>query len=140
MNGDSSPDEREVVRQTASNNKSINNKSIKDTKSGEQSPPTSAIPYKEIIDFLNAGTGKKFKPTSKSSQRHINARWKEGYRFDDFKQVINNMTSKWLNDPKMCDYLRPETLFGNKFEGYLNSTASFLNKQNDESYPYKALN
>ena len=39
---------------------------------------------------------------------------------DDFKKVIDVKSLEWNKDPKMCKYLRPETLFGNKFEGYLN--------------------
>ena len=34
--------------------------------------------------------------------------------------VIDNKTKEWLNNKEMCQYLRPETLFGTKFESYLN--------------------
>lgn len=34
--------------------------------------------------------------------------------------VIDNMCDRWLGDAKMADYLRPDTLFRPKFEGYLN--------------------
>ena len=78
------------------------------------------IPYGEIIDYLNEKTGKKYKATSKETQRHIKARINEGFTLDDFKRVIDIKCDKWKSDPKMQDYLRPETLFGNKFEGYLN--------------------
>ena len=48
------------------------------------------------------------------------ARLKENYTLQQFKTVIDIKSLKWLNDPKMVDYLRPETLFGSKFESYLN--------------------
>ncbi|MDK6296534.1 conserved phage C-terminal domain-containing protein [Staphylococcus caprae] len=79
-----------------------------------------AYPYKEVINYLNQQTGKQFRSTTKKNQSLIKARVNEGFTLDDFKKVINNMTSQWLNDNKMSKYLRPETLFGTKFEGYLN--------------------
>ena len=79
-------------------------------------------PYKEIIEYLNLKTNKHYKYNTKKTQTLIKARINEGFTLDDFKIVIDNQTIRWLKDKKMCDYLRPETLFGNKFEGYLNNT------------------
>lgn len=87
----------------------------------EQSP-TAQIPYAEIIDYLNQKTGKNFKSTSKATQRHIKARFSDGFTLDDFKRVIDIKSAQWLKDKKMSAYLRPDTLFGTKFEGYLNET------------------
>lgn len=78
------------------------------------------LPFAEVVDYLNAQTGKKFKPTSKKTRGLIAARFNEGFSLDDFKAVIDTKVAKWGNDPKMADFLRPETLFGTKFEGYLN--------------------
>lgn len=78
--------------------------------------------YSRILSRLNEKTGKNFKASSKSTQRLINLRTKEGFTENDFFTVVNNQCAKWLSDPKMCDYLRPETLFGTKFESYLNNT------------------
>ena len=87
----------------------------------EQSP-TTPIPYNEIIDYLNQKTGKNFKSSSKATQRHIKARFTDGFTLNDFKQVIDTKSAQWLKDKKMSAYLRPDTLFGTKFEGYLNET------------------
>lgn len=78
------------------------------------------IPFREIIKYLNKKTGKTFKWTTKATKSHIQARWNEGYKLEDFKQVIDCKCSKWLPNPEMVDFLRPQTLFGPKFEGYLN--------------------
>lgn len=75
----------------------------------------------EIIDHLNLRTRKSYKTSSRKTSALIKARMNEGFTVDDFKRVIDNQTVKWLNDPKMCEYLRPETLFGTKFESYLNA-------------------
>ncbi|KOR12029.1 replication protein [Staphylococcus carnosus] len=82
------------------------------------------VPYQQVVDYLNEKTGKQYKHTTKKTQSLIKARTKEGFSLDDFKQVIDNMSSQWMNDSKMNQYLRPETLFGTKFEGYLNQQQS----------------
>ena len=79
------------------------------------------LPVKEIIEYLNAKSGKKFSHTSRATKRHIAARWKEGFGIEEFKRVIEYQCAKWTGDPKMEEYLRPETLFGTKFESYLNA-------------------
>ena len=85
---------------------------------------TAPIPYEEIVQYLNQKTGKNFKSTSKATQRHIKARFTDGFVLDDFKQVIDDKCGDWLRDRKMKEYLRPETLFGTKFESYLNSKST----------------
>ena len=47
----------------------------------------------------------------------------EGFTVEDFKTVIHKKAKQWMDDPKMIKFLRPETLFGSKFEGYLNEKA-----------------
>ena len=73
-----------------------------------------------ILAYLNSKTGKKFKSNNSSTISLINARMKEGFSISDFKIVIDKKTTEWLNDTKYNLHLRPSTLFGNKFEGYLN--------------------
>lgn len=77
------------------------------------------IPYSDIIKYLNEATSKSFKVTQKWKDL-IKARWNEGQRLDDFKKVIDVKTKQWLNNQEMNKYLRPATLFGNKFDDYLN--------------------
>lgn len=77
--------------------------------------------YISIVDYLNQKAGTKYKASSKKTQTCIHARLEEGFTFDDFKTVIDKKCADWLNDAKMAQYLRPETLFGTKFEAYLNA-------------------
>ena len=79
-----------------------------------------AIPYKEIIDYLNKKTGSAYRASSKATQEHIRARYREGYTLEDFKTVILKKSEEWAGT-EMQQYLRPETLFGTKFESYLNA-------------------
>src|SRR5699024_10788982 len=78
------------------------------------------IDYKEIDSYLNKKTNKNFRSTTKKTQTLIKARINQGFTEDDFKKVIDNKVSEWKSDKEMNKYLRPETLFGTKFEGYLN--------------------
>ncbi|CRK80339.1 conserved phage C-terminal domain-containing protein [Neobacillus massiliamazoniensis] len=78
------------------------------------------IPFSEIVSYLNEKANTNYKYSSKKTKDLIKARWNDGFIFDDFKTVIDKKVSEWLRDKEMCKYLRPETLFGNKFEGYLN--------------------
>lgn len=74
----------------------------------------------EIVRYLNEKLGTRYRSNSKDTKKHINARLKEGYTVDDFKRVIDNKVAEWQGT-KMEEYLRPMTLFGTKFESYLNS-------------------
>lgn len=82
------------------------------------------IPYQEIISYLNEKAKTNYRASGKKTQSLIKARWKEGFKLDDFKTVIDKKTNQWLHDAKMVEYLRPETLFGTKFESYLNQPDS----------------
>jgi uncharacterized phage protein (TIGR02220 family) len=78
------------------------------------------IPFPEIIACLNEKAKTNYKPSSSKTKDLIKARWNDGFTLDDFKAVIDKKSEEWLNDGEMCKYLRPETLFGTKFESYLN--------------------
>ena len=78
------------------------------------------IPYSQIVDYLNDKIGTAYRAASQKTKSLIRARFAEGFTLDDFKFVIDTMSTEWSHDPKMSVYLRPETLFGTKFESYLN--------------------
>ena len=86
-------------------------------KSTETSYPNEV--YEEIINYLNQATGKNYKTNSIINRKFITQRLNDGFTIDDFRQVIMVKSTNWLNS-KMEQFLRPETLFSNKFESYLN--------------------
>lgn len=88
----------------------------------------------EVVEFLNQQTGAHYRANTPKTRRLIETRIKEGFGLDDFKVVIAKKAKQWLHDPKMSKYLRPETLFGTKFEGYLNESETYR-----LSDPYAAL-
>lgn len=78
------------------------------------------IPYVEIINYLNDVASKSYRSSTQKTKTLIKARWNEGFRLDDFKKVIDTKNAEWKSDQKMSKFIRPETLFSPKFEGYLN--------------------
>lgn len=86
--------------------------------------------YKQIVNYLNEKAEKNFKSNTKSTKRLIDARIKEGFSLEDFKKVIDIKVENWLKDARMGSYLRPETLFGTKFEGYLNEKSVETKEEN----------
>ncbi|GLC32890.1 conserved phage C-terminal domain-containing protein [Clostridium omnivorum] len=85
---------------------SINNSSIKDI-------------YVSVIDYLNQKCCTSYKSETKKTRQLIKARVNEGFNLEHFKTVIDKKYKDWKGTDFEA-YLRPETLFGNKFESYLN--------------------
>ena len=73
----------------------------------------------DIVTFLNSVTGSSYRSTTDKTRKLIAARLAEGFTIDDFKAVITKKAKEWQGTD-MAQYLRPETLFDTKFEGYLN--------------------
>ena len=97
---------KETLPNNKSYNKSLNNKEI----------------YNTILSYLNEKAGTNYRASSKATQGHINARIAEGYTVENFYSVIDKKCAEWKGSD-MEKYLRPETLFGSKFENYLNAPA-----------------
>jgi uncharacterized phage protein (TIGR02220 family) len=91
----------------------------------------------EIVDYLNSKANKNYRASTRKTKSLINARMNEGFTVDDFKKVIDNKTAEWL-DTKMEQYLRPETLFGTKFESYLNQNVSIDTSKNVDTDYYNS--
>ena len=97
---------------------------------GEDGPrPAKSVPgdVAEIVAYLNEVTGSHYKPTTPKTQKLIKARLREGFTVADFKQVIDTKSQdEWFGGN---NFMRPETLFGTKFEGYLNEKPKNLAQQ-----------
>ena len=100
--------------------KDIDRDKEEDNKNNTEEPQEKTEVYKNIIAYLNEKAGTRYKHTTGKTRDCIRARIKEGFTMDDFKVVIDKKCADWLGDEKMERYLRPETLFSPKFEGYLN--------------------
>lgn len=118
--GDTPEVEQQMNNKWTTNEQQMDtNKNVKNEKNAKNDNRYSSS-TREIVAYLNEMTGSHYKPGTRKTQDLIKARMNEGFTVDDFKTVIWKKTKEWKNDPKMVKFLRPETLFGNKFEGYLN--------------------
>lgn len=99
-----------------------------------------------IVDFLNSTLNTRYRSQTQTTQKLIKARLNEGFTVDDFKTVIKKKADEWKGT-EMAVFLRPETLFGAKFESYLNApkkTKGSSNKtehfENEREYSEKECN
>lgn len=112
------------------NNLSINNSSINNSI------------YKIVIEYLNKKVGTSYRADSMKTKKYIRARVNEGFTVNDFKKVIDNKSRQWLKT-EYEKYLRPKTLFGIKFENYLNQRVfrkkDHFNDYEQRNYDFKKL-
>ena len=115
----------------------------------KQSLPNNILEKKEdnisiveqAIDYMNELAGTNFKSTTEKTRSLISARLKEGFTLDDLLNVIFLKYKDWYKHPKQFNngvtsdtYFRPNTLFGTKFESYLqeyNKKAGYNKKYNE---------
>ncbi|HEL0025409.1 TPA: conserved phage C-terminal domain-containing protein [Streptococcus equi subsp. zooepidemicus] len=86
------------------------------------------------IAYLNQIAEKRYKFIDKT-KKLLTARFKEGYTLEDFKQVIDVKTAEWKDNPNFSKYLRPETLFGSKFDSYLNQKSKHIGADSEDNFP-----
>lgn len=91
----------------------------KDNKDKKENKNTYLTERKQIIEYLNQKCGTKYRYGSDTSKKYISARLNDGYTVEDFFKVIDKKYDEWRGTERE-KYLTPETLFGNKFEKYLN--------------------
>lgn len=93
---------------------------MKGSEYSHQGDEETDIPYAAIIHYLNEKTDSGYRESSRKSRSLIRAWWEQGFTMKDFQKVIDLKAAEWKRDPQYSRYLRPETLFGSKFEAYLN--------------------
>jgi len=129
--------QRRLHERANSNKNDLKNDKNKNTISfSENEKEDTDNSIKQIIDYLNLRNNSNYRYNSKKTVSLIKARLKEGFIVDDFKTVIDNKVEEWENDNKMSKFLRPVTLFGEKFESYLNEKKFSYKKpeNNDDKF------
>ena len=86
--------------------------------------------YTPVVTHLNEKAGTKYRASSAKTRKVIHARVAEGFTLEDFMAVIDKKTAEWMGT-EWEKFLRPETLFGPKFESYLNQNTTKKGGQND---------
>ena len=72
-----------------------------------------------VVDYLNEKAGTHYRAGVAKTQALIKARANEGFTEADFRTVIDKKCADWIGT-EYEQYIRPQTLFGTKFESYLN--------------------
>lgn len=128
-------------------NTSIPNKTIQNNNTKENTNNKHLIlsETEEILAFLNEKAHTAYRATTRKTQSLIEARLKEGFTVEDFKKVISNKCAEWMGT-EWEKFLRPETLFGTKFENYLNapprrsgqkaSPYHFMEREKEDDLPF----
>ena len=106
--------------------------SVTETDTANNKKNSTGEDIKEIVNYLNKKCGTHYRCNTANTRKHITARFADGYTVSDFITVIDKKSAEWQGT-KFELYLRPDTLFGSKFESYLNqqikqkdSTKEFL--------------
>jgi uncharacterized phage protein (TIGR02220 family) len=84
----------------------------------------------QVITYLNTKTNRNYNYKTKDTIRLINGRITEGHTYESFKKVIDIKCEQWMGTD-MENYLRPITLFGTKFNSYINERIT--EKPNNQS-------
>ena len=87
----------------------------------------------EVLAYLNEKTGRNYK-----TSHGLTSRFQEGYSVADCKAVIDKKVADWARSEKMSAYLRPQTLFSNKFDSYLNEGRQPLTGDNEQLFKLAA--
>lgn len=126
---DNTPLNKRITNEEQTDNNQLTTlEEYKNIKKGRKNNTFSGSPefVQEVVNYLNLKAGTKYKSNIKKTVSFICARSIEGFSVTDFKAVIDSKCSQWIGDEKMEQYLRPETLFGTKFESYLNGCETNL--------------
>ncbi|WP_159721883.1 conserved phage C-terminal domain-containing protein [Enterococcus sp. CSURQ0835] len=126
-------DHNECTEKTTQQNVGTNNTKPNNTRKNSLSvgQAKTKTPYQTILDYLNQKAKRQYKNV-RANQKLIAARFNEGCDLNDFRQVIDVKCAQWLGT-ELEKYLRPATLFGNKFDQYLNEA---LPKDSQMEVPY----
>ena len=92
----------------------------KGTSTGTESHQSDNDVPLSLLSYLNQKTGSSYSLTDQI-RTVIEQRLSEGYTLDQMRSVVDKKFAEWSCDGKMRSYLRPSTLFGDRFEEYLNA-------------------
>lgn len=103
-----------------SNNNNNTNSNSKSNSNNESTPVDVWVLSRSVLSHLNDRAGTHYRTDAADSVRLISELHHKGYTAEQMIAVIDKKAAAWLGDPKVEQYLRPSTLFGPRFEQYLN--------------------
>ncbi len=84
---------------------------LHESNSGKQGGYSHAVEIDEIVNYLNARTGSRFRSDAKITLALLEALFYKGYTLFAMKRVVDSKATEWGNSSKMKRYLKPSTLF-----------------------------
>ena len=109
----------EAVNVNVNDNVNVNvNGNVSDSLTAE--PDDASFLSSSLISYLNKQVGGRYRVTDEIKNR-IGELLAAGYTSTDMRLVIDKKVAEWKDSDKMRAYLRPRTLFGDKFEEYVNA-------------------
>lgn len=106
----------------------------------DSTQPKDPDPTEEVVNHLNHKLGTRYRSTTATTRKLVKARLKEGFTVEDMKLVIDKKATEWVGNQKMAQFLRPDILFGDKFEGYLNASTMMQSNRRDNPNQYDTYN
>lgn len=85
----------------------------------KEAPTPRALFIGEALKVFTEVTGRACLIPSAEVSFDLTKIFDAGYSIDDVRMVCEQQQAEWGADPKRQKWLRPHTLFGEKFEGYL---------------------
>ena len=85
----------------------------------DEACPTRDTDIEEVVFYLNKQAHTRYRSSSKRTRELIADKLGDNYTVADLKAVIDRKCAEWLGT-EYEKYLRPDTLFGERFESYLN--------------------
>ena len=117
-------------------NKDTNTKTDTDTNTMSSETDAGLLSY-DLIQYLNEKTGGNYKPDKANAVR-VQSLLDSGYTPLQLRTVIDKKVDEWYGDSKMRSYLRPSTLFGDKFGEYLAAPISIAAERERDTKKKKA--
>ena len=121
----------------ANTNTNTNTNTNKDTDTNTESVPDAGLLSYDLIQYLNERTGGNYKPDKANAVR-VQSLLDSGYTPLQLRTVIDKKVDEWYGDSKMRSYLRPSTLFGDKFGEYLAAPISIAAERERDTKKKKA--
>ena len=121
-------------------NTNTNTNTNKDTDTNTESVPDAGLLSFDLIQYLNEKTGSDYK-ADKANAVRVQSLLDLGYTPLQLRTVIDKKCDEWMTDEKMRPYLRPSTLFGDKFPEYLAAPISIAaERERDQKKKQSDLN
>ena len=109
----------DIFEENVSNSRQRKVKESKGKKSNIYCPAEAEQIIKNVITYLNEKVGSNYRPDDQETIKAITKLLERKYTLDDLRKVVDKKHNEWKGT-EYAKYLRPTTLFGKKFDEYLN--------------------